>query len=107
MASLARRIRSDENGLLGALEPIDLFIELGDPLLALGQGHGVFAMRPISRSTSTLACCGSAMRIIEVFKADELALGPRAAQGLRPRYAGRLDFLPDFGAGRREFRPAK
>jgi class 3 adenylate cyclase len=34
----------DDNGLLGALEPIDLLFELGDLLLSLGQGHGVFAI---------------------------------------------------------------
>ena len=37
-SSLAWRTRSDDNGLLGALEPIDLLFEFGDPLLALGQG---------------------------------------------------------------------
>jgi hypothetical protein len=30
--------RSDDNGLLGAAEPIDLLFELGDLLLSLGQG---------------------------------------------------------------------
>src|SRR5215831_1878579 len=35
---LAWRTRSPDNGLLGALETVDHFLESGDPLLALGQG---------------------------------------------------------------------
>ena len=55
-ALIARRSGGDDDGFLNALEPIDLLFEFGDPLLALGQGHGVFAIRSISavnRSTST------------------------------------------------------
>src|SRR5262249_29335582 len=35
---LAWRTRRHDNGLLGALETADHFLESGDPLLALGQG---------------------------------------------------------------------
>ena len=35
---LAWRTRSPDNGLLGALETVDYFLQSGDPLLALGQG---------------------------------------------------------------------
>ena len=41
-SSLAWRAGGDDNGLLGALEPINLTFGLGDPLLTLGKG-----MRPI------------------------------------------------------------
>jgi hypothetical protein len=37
-APLAWRTRSDDDGLLSALQPIDLLFEFGDPLLALRQG---------------------------------------------------------------------
>jgi hypothetical protein len=49
-SSLAWRTRSDDNGLLRALQPINLLFELGDPLLALGQG-----VRPIRKSTPCAA----------------------------------------------------
>jgi hypothetical protein len=35
---LAWRTGGNDNGLLGALQPVDLLFELGDPLLALRQG---------------------------------------------------------------------
>jgi hypothetical protein len=37
-SSLAWRTGRDDNGLLGALEPIDLLFEFGDLLLSPGQG---------------------------------------------------------------------
>jgi hypothetical protein len=37
MPALAWRSGGDANGLVGALQPLDLLIKLGDPLLALGQ----------------------------------------------------------------------
>jgi hypothetical protein len=43
---LAWRTRSHDNGLLGALETVDHFLESGDPLLAPARGHGVRSKRP-------------------------------------------------------------
>jgi hypothetical protein len=37
-SALAWRTGGDDDGLLGALEPINLLFELGDLLLSLGQG---------------------------------------------------------------------
>jgi tripartite-type tricarboxylate transporter receptor subunit TctC len=37
-SALAWRIRTDDNGLLGALESVDLIFKLGNPLLSLGLG---------------------------------------------------------------------
>jgi hypothetical protein len=37
-SSLAWRTGGDNDGLLSALRPVDLLLEFGDPLLALGQG---------------------------------------------------------------------
>jgi hypothetical protein len=37
-SALAWRTGGNDNGLLGALQPVDLLFELGDPLLALRQG---------------------------------------------------------------------
>jgi hypothetical protein len=34
----AWRAGGNDNGLLGALQPVDLLFEFGDPLLALDQG---------------------------------------------------------------------
>jgi hypothetical protein len=55
-STLAWRFHTDDNGLLGALEPVDLLFELGDLLLSLGQGtrirdpidlgHPAFRCRP-------------------------------------------------------------
>jgi hypothetical protein len=39
-SSLACRTRGDDDGLLGALHPVDFLFEFGDPLLALGKGTG-------------------------------------------------------------------
>jgi hypothetical protein len=36
-SALARRTRGDDNGLLGALHPLDLLLGLGHALLALGH----------------------------------------------------------------------
>jgi hypothetical protein len=36
-SALAWRSGGDDNGLLGALQPVDLLFKLGDPLLALWQ----------------------------------------------------------------------
>jgi hypothetical protein len=37
-SALACRAGRDDNGLLGALKPVDLFFEFGDSLLALREG---------------------------------------------------------------------
>ena len=37
-STLAWRIRTDNNGLLGARESVDLIFKLGNVLLSLGQG---------------------------------------------------------------------
>jgi hypothetical protein len=43
---LALRTGGDDNGLLGALQPVVLLSEFGDPLLALSQGARRIRNRP-------------------------------------------------------------
>jgi hypothetical protein len=46
-STLACRVRTDDDGLLGALESVDLIFKLGNVLLSLGQG--AIATPPRSR----------------------------------------------------------
>jgi hypothetical protein len=48
----------DDNGLLRALEPVDLLFEFGDALLARARGHGVFAIRSISAINFSISASG-------------------------------------------------
>jgi hypothetical protein len=55
---LAWRTGGDDNGLLGALQPVDLLFEFGDPLLAFGQGTRRIRDRSISAINFSISASG-------------------------------------------------